>query len=64
MREQFDMSNSRRGSSPPFQEFTEVPSQSSTQGPTVSDAAKKSSNVPTETGRALDGETPAGVRFD
>jgi hypothetical protein len=64
MREQFDMSNSRRGSSPPFQEYMEVPSQISSLGQIVPDAIKnsKSSKAPQKMGKAVDGVAPASVR--
>jgi hypothetical protein len=59
MDQHFDMNNSRRGSSPPFQEHTDIPSRITPQDPTDAEAAleSKPAEIPVEV--ATNGTTQA-----
>jgi hypothetical protein len=56
MEQQFDMNNSRRGSSPPFQEHADIPSRIL---PYDSDASMDSKLTGTPAATVIDGTAPA-----
>jgi len=65
MQEQFDMSNSRRGSSPPFQEQMEVASRITPQGSIGTDALHDStpSSILPAIRETFNGQLPANGQF-